>query len=122
MTLTPSQLRIARAMPEAELQEEVRAMCRSLGLIIQHVENSLQGRVWVRGWPDLEIIGEAILYRELKRQDQDPTADQRLIGRAIRRGGGDWDVWRPSDLLDGTIARQLTAISRLRIAAYVTAP
>jgi len=108
------------SMSEAALQESVRKMCDGLALTVQHVENSLQGRVWVKGWPDLAIIGTTIIYRELKRQSESPTADQRRIGAIIQRAHGDWAVWRPDDLYDGTIARQLTAISRLKISVFMS--
>jgi hypothetical protein len=108
--LTPAQLRLAKAMPEADLQEQVRLRCVRLHLPVQHVYDSR--RCWLPGWPDLVILGSAVLWRELKRQGEEPTADQRRVGRAITRAGGDWAVWRPSDLLDGTIDAQLMAIAR----------
>jgi hypothetical protein len=100
-------------MTEAELQASIRKKCARLGLTVQHVENSLQGHVWVKGWPDLEIIGRAIIYRELKKQNEEPTPQQRRIGRVILAAGGDWGVWRPSDLRDGRIDAELHAIRRL---------
>lgn len=109
MPLTGARLRLARAMPEADLQEQVRLRCVALGLDVQHVYDSR--RCWLPGWPDLVIFGSAVLWRELKREGEDPTADQRRVGRVITRAGGDWAVWRPCDLLDGTVDAQLTAIA-----------
>lgn len=107
------------AVPERWLQDQVRALCVDLGLAVQHMEDSR--RAWLPGWPDLVILGTVqqyalspvILYRELKRQHEDPTSEQRRVGYLIQAAGGDWAVWRPDDLLSGRIARELTAISKL---------
>jgi hypothetical protein len=53
----PAQIREAAAMSEAELQRKVRAMCKARDLGVQHVGNSLAGRVWMPGWPDLDVLG-----------------------------------------------------------------
>jgi hypothetical protein len=110
VTLTGAQLRLASAMPEAELQEQVRLRCAALHLAAQHVYDSR--RCWLPGWPDLWIAGPGgILYRELKREGGGPTPDQRRVGRVITRAGGDWAMWLPSDLLDGTVDAELRAIA-----------
>lgn len=118
--MTPAEWRAARAMPEGELQREVRQLCDSLGLLVDHVENSLAARRWVSGWPDLQIFGTcranfarpAVLYRELKREGEQPTPEQRRVGLIIQSAGGNWGVWKPSDLLSGRIARELGAIAQ----------
>lgn len=61
-----------------------------------------------RGWVDLVIIGpKAALFREVKTADGRRTTDQLLFGDALRRAGLDYQVWRPADLQDGGIAREL---------------
>lgn len=101
---------IAARMTEAELQEQVRQMCGHLGLVVRHVRDE-RGN-WVQGWPDLDILGKRLIHRELKSQHGRLTADQRRIGSLINRAEGlDWSVWRPADLVNGTIARQLAAIA-----------
>lgn len=104
-------MRNPHAMLEDELLREVRAMCEARGLLVNHVEDSLAGRVWLRGMPDLEIFGRAILHIELKREDDQPSPDQKRIGHAYLLAGARWDVWKPSDLLNGTIAQELDLIS-----------
>ena len=106
------------AIPERWLQDQVRALCAGLGLHVQHMEDAR--RSWLPGWPDLVILGTsadqenpAILYRELKGSSGNLSADQRKIGWLINQAGGDWALWRPSDLLNGRIQRELTAISPL---------
>ncbi len=108
----------AARMSERDLQDRVRRMCDQLGLAVEHTENSLQGRTWLPGWPDLTICGTRILYRELKSMHGQLSHDQRRVGRIIANAGGDWDVWRPIDLFSGQIALELTAISRLDIAVF----
>lgn len=105
-------------MTEAELMEEVRRMCEALRLDVFHVRDSRGS--WGPGFPDLVIAGTRILFRECKSHHGSLQPDQRRWGSKIQRGGGDWCVWRPRDLADGTIAAQLTAISPLSIAAKCT--
>lgn len=95
-------------MYEAELEAEVVKLMTDLGLYGFHVRNMIGSEP---GWPDWVIIGRRIIYRELKRQADRPTPAQRRVGILIRRAGGDWAVWKPRDLLDGTIRRELEAIS-----------
>lgn len=109
----------AALMSEAELQESVREMCDRLGLVARHVRDE-RGN-WVQGWPDLDIVGKRIIYRELKSQTGQLSSHQRRIGRLLTEAGADWAVWRPSDLLDGTVARELTSICRLKIAVFTAA-
>lgn len=109
--LTPAQRRRANAMSERELQAKVRGLCADLGLMVQHYENSLEGRCWVRGDPDLRIYGAGVLYRELKNMHEVTTSAQRVFGAAVLRAGINWAVWRPEQLLDGTITAELMSIS-----------
>ena len=98
----------AYAMSERELEQHVRRLCEDLGLAVNHFPDSR--RSWLPGFPDLEIFGSRILHRELKTQHGKLSVDQRRVGSRIEQAGGDWCVWRPAELFDGTIARQLAAI------------
>jgi hypothetical protein len=98
------------AMSETELQEHIRTLVKSYRLEAQHIFDSR--RCWCVGYPDLTVIGpRGILFRELKSESGDLTPAQRRIGSKITTAGGDWCVWRPRDLLDRTIHRQLEAIA-----------
>ena len=114
-------VRRAAGMSEAQLQSAVRRLCGDLGLAVEHVEDSLNGRTWLPGMPDLVIFGKEILFRELKNSGNSLSPKQRRVRAIIVAAGGDYAVWRPMDLLDGTIARQLTAISRLETVAFTAA-
>jgi hypothetical protein len=92
------------------LAAHVRKMMDDLGLWGYHPLNSIGSR---QGWPDWVIIGNGILYRELKSQRGTVSPEQRAVGERITAAGGDWSVWRPAGLLSGQIAAELLAISRL---------
>ena len=113
MTPIPADMRVAANMSETELQSMVRKLCNRRGLIVQHDPDSTLA--WEQGWPDLEIVGRrGIIYRELKIEHGRCSAEQWEVGRLIADGGGDWAVWFPSHLLDGTIERELDAIAKVR--------
>ena len=59
------------------------------------------------------IFGTGILFRELKSESGTLKPDQEMVRDKILAAGGDWALWRPSCLLSGRIAAELTAISRL---------
>lgn len=103
--IAADRLAAARAMTEAELQDRIRSMCDSLGLAVQHIHDPR--RSWLPGWPDLVIIGDRTIYRELKTERGTLSPEQRDVGGRLTRAGQDWAVWRPRDLLTGTIGRQL---------------
>lgn len=77
------------------------------GWRLYHVRDSkhavIQG-VRPEGFPDLVLVRRAaggdrgrVLFRELKREGKDPTADQAEWGAMLLAAGQDWGVWRPSD-------------------------
>lgn len=98
-------------MTEAELQIHVRTLCGVLSLLVDHTEDSVRGRCWLKGRPDLEIIGRRVLKRELKAHGEQPTPEQTRMGYAYKAAGVDWDVWRPDDWASRRIHRELAAIS-----------
>jgi hypothetical protein len=110
----------AAGMTEAQLQSAVRKMCADLRLAVEHVEDSLLGRTWLAGMPDLQIFGTRILYRELKNSGNSLSPKQRKVRAIIEAAGGDYGIWRPMDLLSGRIATELTSISGLAIARCIT--
>lgn len=91
-------------MPERELQQLVSDFCGWLGLLHVHV---YYAKHMTPGWPDSTIVGERIIYRELKTQTGRLSAEQRDVRDRLKAAGGDWAIWRPRDWLDGTIEREL---------------
>lgn len=99
-------------MGETELMEEIRNLCEELGVLAFHCHDAR--RSWGSGYPDLTLVGPGgIAFREVKNRANQPTDEQRAWGRAINEAGGDWGLWRPRDLLNGTIARQLARVAGL---------
>ena len=98
----------ALSMPERSLQEQVRQMCRQLGIRFYHTHTS---RFSPRGFPDCVMVSPPkLMFRELKRQTAKPTKEQQQWLVELRACGVDAGVWRPLDLLNGRIARELRAM------------
>ena len=50
-----------------------------------------------KGWPDLTLIRDRILYREVKTEKGRVTKSQDRMIVSLLAAGGDAKVWRPSD-------------------------
>jgi len=102
---------LAVAMSESELEENIRALCKDLGILRFHVKDS---RGTNAGLPDDILIGPGgVLWRECKTQKGQLTKAQWAAANALNLAGQDWDTWRPADLLSGQIARELAALAGL---------
>jgi hypothetical protein len=112
--LTPAQQAIALAMPEDKGGDSLDAHVRKYlaDLDLQRKYHTLRSKGSQPGFLDWVICGTRVLWRELKREDENPTADQQAWIDDLRAAGQDADVWRPSDYLSGHIARELIAVSR----------
>lgn len=101
--------RLAAAMPEAELQQNVADLCKSLRLYHYHPLSSVGSE---KGWPDSTIIGPGgIRFRELKSEVGRPTPEQTAVGYRLKAIGMSWKLWRPSDWLTGQIGNELSEIA-----------
>lgn len=95
-------------MLEAALQGAVTDLCEYRGIWWYHAYQPQRDNA---GWPDLALLGpHGALFRELKRQTENPTDAQLDVGRRMEAAGLDWGVWRPSELHSGLILRELEAI------------
>lgn len=104
-------------MTEADLQEQVRLICRQLGLYHYHTHDSRRSQP---GWPDSVIINRrtgAMIFRELKSDRGTLSPAQTEVKYMLLAGGQDYDVWRPADLLQRRIQYQLAALASTREAA-----
>jgi len=111
---------VAAAMVEdrgpGSLDAHVRRLIADLHLWAYHPRTSKGSQA---GWPDWVIVGRAgILFRELKSESGTVTPEQRHVGELITRAGGNWRVWRPRDLLDGTIARELASLAAIQLELF----
>lgn len=95
----------AARMTEAVLQKRVRSLALTYGWKFQHPYDSRRSDP---GWPDC-VIGRTgrLLVRELKKQKGRVSPDQREWLAILESCGIDAGIWRPVDLLDGTIEREL---------------
>lgn len=101
---------LAKAMLEAELDRQVAERCDHYGLWTYHTYDSRRSK---EGLPDRIIVGpRGVLWRELKRQSNYPTAAQRDVIARLEAAGQDAAVWKPLDLFNGRIDLELRAIAR----------
>jgi hypothetical protein len=93
---------LADAMTEADLQAKIRNLARQRGFnLVYHTYNSRRSD---SGFPDLVMVNDGrLVFAELKSQKKEPTPDQRRWLYALANTGAEVFVWRPSDLLDGSI-------------------
>lgn len=100
-------------MLEEELRAEVTEKCAERRYLCHHTNDSRRDDDPAPGWPDCVIVGPGgIIFRELKSDEGRLSLAQIDAGRLIAWAGGSWNVWRPADLADGTIDRQLDALRR----------
>lgn len=103
------QEKIAAAMSEDALTENVREYARGLRMLRYHTHRSQHSPA---GFPDEVLVGtRGIIYRELKRQDSKPSPVQQEWLDRLTWIGQDAAVWRPADLLSGRILREMQAIA-----------
>jgi len=108
MTTTEYLAKCAGAMTEAELLTQVRQAAKVLGLLCYHTYSSRRSEP---GFPDLVIVGRrGVLMRELKTERGKVTVAQTIWLNALDDAGIDADVWRPADLIAGTILDQMQKV------------
>jgi hypothetical protein len=105
-------LTAAMVMSEDQVARAVAQMVKQLGLLGYHTFDSRRS---ASGFPDWLIVGPGgVIFRELKRQNKNPTRAQQAWLDALTAAGADAGTWRPSDLLSGRIARELNALARAK--------
>lgn len=65
-----------------------------------------------KGFPDLTLVRERVLYRELKVGSGRTTREQRAWIDALTSAGADVAIWTPADLESGRILAELDDRSR----------
>ena len=94
---------------ERELSQTVYEMATALGWKCYRTWLSLHSAA---GFPDLVAVHpgqKRVLYSEFKREGAKPRANQQAWLDALREAGQEVYLWRPSDLLNGTIEAVLRA-------------
>lgn len=107
----------AKAMSEAELQSQVLDIARMYGWRIHHSRPAQErSGKWSTpltgdaGLPDLILAHHSqrrLLFRELKSQKGKLSDEQEAWIATLAAAVVDVGVWRPIDLLDGTVAKDL---------------
>jgi hypothetical protein len=101
-------------MTEKELDHHIRQLASDLGLFRYHVTDS---RGTSAGFPDLVLVGPGgVIFAELKSARGQLRPEQTEWRDRLTEAGATWRLWRPADLASGDIARELAAISYLRLA------
>jgi hypothetical protein len=120
MTRNPVAAAMAEDRGPDSLDAHVRKLIKDLGLWAYHPRSSKGSEP---GWPDWVIIGRAgILYRELKTEHGTVSLEQRRVGDLLTRAGGNFAVWRPRHLVDGSIGRELANLAAVQLALWQAAP
>ena len=92
---------LGASISEKELQQNVVQMARALGWLVFHPYSS-QRSEW--GWPDLAMARRGtVLFAELKSATGKLTPAQQAWSQELPN----WHIWRPEDLLNGTIEKRL---------------
>ena len=84
-----------QGLTEKEFQNQIVQFAKMQGWEVYHTYNSQRSEP---GFPDLVLARDRILYRELKSETGSLTFYQQKWGKAIEKAGGDWAVWRPSQI------------------------
>ena len=102
----------ASEMSERQLDETVRDLCKWLGVKCFSVRNSSAGIVTCRGYPDLTLCGaNGVIWRELKTETGKLSREQVEWGEWLTAAGASWAVWRPGQLIDQSIRRELEQLA-----------
>lgn len=91
-------------LSEADFQKQIIEYAELHGWRWWHVNDS-RGQA-MTDFPDLVLVRERVLYRELKKLGGKLTAGQQTALDALRRAGADAEAWWPSDwdLIEQTLA------------------
>lgn len=90
-------------MNEEAFQRWIKQYAEDHDWLVNHTRRAVSGeknKRWltatsVKGWPDLTLVRERIVYAEIKLDDTYPTPEQRRVLERLRRAGAEVYVWRP---------------------------
>lgn len=91
------------------MNAELARLCGQLGVYcwINAGEISQYGT----GWVDAVVIGVGVLFIENKTINGRRTRAQMRVGRMLTHAGLEYRLYRPADYYDGTVRKDLEAIS-----------
>ena len=90
---------------EAEFQRWVTELAEVLGWTHVHFRPAMTSKGYRtpvsgplgKGWPDLVLVRERIIFAELKSEKGKVSLEQDFVLEELRRAGAEVYVWRPSD-------------------------
>jgi len=106
-------------LSEADLQRGVIERAQQLRWKVMHPlpGQTARGSGWAtatqgdgKGFPDLTLVRERIVFVELKAQGKYLSAEQKMWRDWILDAGGEWYCWRPAQWFDGSIDTILGAL------------
>lgn len=91
------------------LEANLRRLMAKYGIWGYHPRNSVGSE---KGWVDWVLLGPAgVIFAELKSEYGKLSAEQVDVGYKLRRAGGRYALWRPSDFYSGAIERALAGLA-----------
>ena len=79
---------------EAAFQDLVVHLAKVCGWTCYHTFDSRRSEA---GYPDLTLVRERVIWRELKARRGRMTAEQQEWGRLLQAANANWGLWYPSD-------------------------
>jgi hypothetical protein len=105
ITVAEYQAVMAKTMPEKALLNQVRALATALGFLIYHTHRSDRSEP---GFPDLTLVKAGrLIFAELKTQKGKTTQPQDAWLMRLEASTAEVYLWRPIDLLNGSIEATL---------------
>lgn len=90
-------------MTEKQFQTQIIMVAKANGWTVYHTYDSRRS---APGFPDLVLVRDGVLFREIKTNTGRISMAQQEWGDALTKAGADFKVWRPRDLK--TIIKELT--------------
>ena len=90
-------------MTEKQFQLQIVMVAKANGWQIYHTYDARRS---APGFPDLVLVRDRVLYRELKTDTGRVSPAQQEWGDALTKAGADFAIWRPRDLK--TIVKELS--------------
>ena len=89
-----SQQVMTRQISETSFQSDLVDLAETLGFLVYHTHDSRRSQ---KGFPDLVMVRERVIYAELKRETGKVTPEQQVWIETLTRAREEVYVWRPSD-------------------------
>lgn len=93
---------LAQTMTEDDLKAQVLDLAAAHGWRVAHFRPARTQQGWRtpveadgRGWPDLVLVRERVIFVELKAERGSLSADQRAWLEALTEAGAEVYVWKP---------------------------